>query len=133
MQKEYKTKNKDLIVDYIKQNKDKRFSANDVFAGLEREGHSINITTVYRNLEKLTDNGQLLKFKNPGDDSSTFQYAQEDKRCSSHLHVQCTSCGRVLHLNHTFMEEFTRYLDKESGFSINCCESVLVGHCRDCR
>ena len=58
MQKEYRTKCKDMIMEYLQSHKEHRFSAVDIHAYLESKGQQVNPTTIYRNLEKLMLSGQ---------------------------------------------------------------------------
>jgi len=60
MQKSYRTKSRDDIVSYIEKNIEKRFSASDVYNYLRELGSTTNLTTVYRNLEKMIIHIQIL-------------------------------------------------------------------------
>ena len=131
--KEYRTKCKDLIMSYIEAHKDERFSASDISDYVTEKDIKTNITTIYRNLEKLTTDGTLIKTKNPANDFCFYQYAGEDNRCDGHLHMQCRICGKVVHLNDRYMADVYSHLKKEMGFKIDFRASVLVGICKDCR
>lgn len=131
--KQYNTKSKEIIINYIKAKNGNRFRAQDLITYLNGQEIEINQATVYRNLEKLTEQGSLLKTKNPADDSCYYQYALPEKRCGQHLHLQCRICGKVVHLEGEKMDEFYAYLRDELGFLLEHKESVLVGICRECR
>ncbi|MCR5148259.1 MAG: transcriptional repressor [Eubacterium sp.] len=131
--KGYKTKCKDLIMSYIEAHKNERFSASDISEYITGMDISTNITTIYRNLDKLTAEGRLLKTKNPVNDCCFYQYAGEDKLCDGHLHMQCKVCGKVIHLNDRYMAEVYSYLKKETGFRLDFKASILMGICKDCR
>ena len=94
---------------------------------------NINITTVYRNLDKMTENGVLIKSKNPADESCFYQYAQPDQHCREHLHVQCKKCGKLLHLDGDFMRKFNDYIRAEHGFELDFSDSMMIGLCENCR
>ena len=66
MGKAYHTKTKDLIIEYIEQNKDRRFRAAQIYAYLLEQGQQVNLTTIYRNLDKLEENKLLMKYKTAG-------------------------------------------------------------------
>ena len=131
--KQYRTKCKDLIIAYIESHSNERFSAADIADYISENGISTNITTIYRNLDKLTAEGKLIKTKNPGNDCCFYQYAGEDKRCDGHLHMQCKVCGKVIHLNDKYMAEVYHYLKNETGFKLDFRTSILVGICKNCR
>ena len=131
--KQYNTKSKEIIINYIKAKNGNRFCAQDLIAYLNGQEIEINQATVYRNLEKLTEQGSLLKTKNPADDSCYYQYVSEGNSCGDHLHLQCRVCGKVVHLTESAqMNVFYRYVREELGFLLDHKDSVLVGVCSEC-
>ena len=133
LKKEYRTKFKDDIMEYLRTNKDVRFCASDVFEYMSGNGVTINLTTVYRNLDKMTENGILLKSKNPTDECCYYQYTEPNSHCKEHLHVQCKMCGKIIHLEGTFMKEFNDYIVSEHGFALDFKDSMIIGICKDCK
>ncbi len=132
MAKIYSTKTKAIIMDFLEAHKDSRFSANDIYADLIRKGEDINLATVYRNLEKLTEDGSLIKAKSVDANASFYQYAGKSHSCHNHLHLQCKKCGRIVHLECGFMEEISSHLLSHHGFSVECEGSVIMGICDRC-
>ena len=59
MKKSYHTKNKDLIMDYLDLHKEERISASSIYEAIKEKNASINLATVYRNLDKLHNEGNL--------------------------------------------------------------------------
>lgn len=133
MQKQYRTKWKDSITEYLKDHADNSFSASDIYLDLKEDEAPINITTVYRNLEKLTDSGVLMKYKTAGEEFYRYQYVLPHGNCQEHIHMQCRQCGKLLHLECGFMKEITGHLMEHHGFSLECNGSMLSGLCKDCR
>lgn len=133
MRKAYITKTRKLIMDYLKANQDKRFSAAAVYTFFQEQQEPINLATVYRNLERMTDEGILLKNKSVQEDCSLYQYVEPHKNCHEHLHMQCKNCGRVIHLECDFMKQISSHLLEEHGFALDCTDSVLAGVCDICR
>lgn len=119
-------------MNYIKAKRGTRFCAADLMDYLKAQGLELNQTTVYRNLEKLTAQGNLIRTKNSADDSCFYQYALPEHHCGEHLHLQCKKCGKVIHLDRVRMEEFYGYLEQDLGFCLEHKDSVLVGICREC-
>lgn len=132
MQKGYQTKSKGGILNFIEEHKEKRFSAADVHRYLTDRATNVNLTTVYRNLEKLTEAGILLRLGFGKDGSALYQYLIPENRCHEHLHIQCNLCGRVFHVDDEFMSKVNAYF-KEHGYELISEESVLIGVCGDCR
>lgn len=117
---------------YLEENKEKSFSAYDINAYLEKQDIQVNLTTIYRNLDKLMENGILMKHKTAGDECCKYQYVKPHGNCQEHIHMKCRSCGKIFHLECCFMEEISAHLKKEHGFTLECADSILVGLCESC-
>ena len=130
--KKYHTKNKDAIMAYLELHKDHSFSAYDVNEYMQSKGIQVNLTTIYRNLDRLTESGIVMKYKTAEDECCRYQCAQPQSQCHEHIHMQCRECGRILHMECHFMEEITAHLYEHHGFSLECTGSVLMGICEEC-
>ena len=56
----------------------------------------------------------------------------EEKKCTEHLHLKCIRCGKVVHLDCDFMDEFKEHLYKDHGFRLHCSGDMLHGIFQDC-
>lgn len=128
----YRTKTKDAILEYLKQHNEHSFSAYDVNEYMQTNGIQINLTTIYRNLDKLTESGELMKYKTAEDESCRYQCTKPHAHCHKHIHMQCRECGKILHMECQFMEELTMHLYEHHKFRLECAGSVLVGLCEVC-
>ena len=63
MQNGYKTKSRSYIMDFFEAHKEQIVSAADIHHYLEENGKQVNLATIYRNLDKMTEEGILLKYK----------------------------------------------------------------------
>lgn len=64
-------------------------TADQVYEAVHAQHPSISKATVYRTLNRLSDEGELLKVKiNNGADHF-------DHQTFPHYHIRCTGCGRV--------------------------------------
>ena len=133
MPKEYRTSFKACLMEYLKAHKEQGICASEIYEAMRTQQIAVNLTTVYRNLEKLTASGALIKYKTAGEDSCVYQYVEPDADCCHHLHMQCSRCGKIIHLECPFMEEIRAHLLKQHGFALECKTSVLTGLCEDCR
>lgn len=129
----YRTKAKEEIRKFVLERQDKHFTVADISRHLEEKMIHMNITTIYRNLDKLIEEGILMKFKNTNEDFTVYQYRQEGENCESHLHLQCDTCGKTIHTTHSFMEKLSKDMMEEYGFNLECKESVLIGRCESCK
>ena len=133
MSREYHSKYKSWIIRYFSVSPERRASVQKVYEDMNEDGMRANLTTVYRNLDRLADDRILRKQKVPGEDGFSYQYIQPDMGCSEHLHLYCSRCGKVFHLNCDFMQKIALHLHREHGFSLNCRDAMIVGLCEDCR
>ena len=63
LQKSYHTKTTDLISQFIHKKQETGFTAGELADYLRENNVNVNKTTVYRNLDKMTEKGQLIKHK----------------------------------------------------------------------
>lgn len=129
----YNTAARSRILSFLKENKDRTVNANDILNCLNNQGNDVNITTIYRYLDKLTESGEVMKYIAENGTRAVFQYVGERQHCEEHLHLQCIRCGAILHLDCDFMEEISEHVLKEHGFQIQCKNSIIYGICSDCQ
>ncbi len=129
----YNTRLKARILGVFKQKGDGLMSAADVYEALTADGVELNLTTVYRNLDAMTRDGVLMKFSEEGAGRSIYKYSGEDGGCRSHLHAKCTKCGKVTHLDCSFMRELAEHARSSHGFYLCCEQSMLYGECEKCQ
>ena len=133
MKSEYKTKSRNLIVEYLKNNSDRRFTARDILDALFEVDPKINKSTIYRNLERLVQDGKLIKFKEASIDATCYQYSESHSHCHEHMHAQCSGCGKIFHLDNEIVEEFETKLQSVYGLGVDIGKTVIVGQCDDCK
>ena len=100
------TENRLVILDYLKENCSTTISAADIKKHLEEKEISVNTTTVYRLLDKLCAENVIIKYSDINSDKAVYQYAGEKGHCREHLHLKCIKCGKVMHLDCGFMDEY---------------------------
>ncbi len=128
----YNTKIKKSIIAIFKDNINRSLSAKEIHAGLLLNGKKADISTVYRNLDTLTDSGQIIRFQDEKSEKAVYRYAGEQGSCLSHLHMKCTSCGAIFHLDCQFMNKLEGHIKAEHDFTINYGESIIYGICGEC-
>ena len=128
----YKTKGKKAIIDYIENQGDKSFTVKQLVNYLEENNIVINITTVYRFLNKLQHERFLIKYISNDGKEAYFQYVNQNESCFDHLHIQCIKCGQTTHLNCEFMHTLYDHILYSHGFKLECKNSILYGLCKEC-
>lgn len=128
----YNTISKQLILDFLKSKSEETLSANDIFEHMNTIQKPVNITTIYRYLDKLVQNNIVHKYTDDDGKKSTYRYVGENSYCHEHLHLQCSKCGKIIHLDCEFMEEVIKHIDEKHHFSLKCDKSILYGKCEEC-
>ncbi len=130
---EYKTKQREMILDYMIKNKDIHVTADMIINYFKLHGTPIGKTTVYRNLDKLVADNVVRKFTIDDGVSACYQYAADGSGCMEHYHFKCSECGNLFHVHCDFMNEISEHVYKEHGFVIDSSKTVFYGLCEECR
>ncbi len=133
LQKLYHTKTSDLISQFIQDRMEKSFTAAELSSFLKENGVDVNKTTVYRNLDKMTENGLLVKHKSMISDGFIYQSVEDEHNCNEHIHFQCCKCGAVIHLDDEKTSEYLKSISRELGLEIDLHLSSFNGICQKCR
>ncbi len=104
-------------------------SADEVYLKLKEQEISINLSTVYRILEVLTEKGLLLKHSILNDARALYEYNSME-----HKHyLICIGCKKMLSINHCPLKEFEKSLEKETDFIIEGHKLDIYGYCSECQ
>lgn len=132
--KQYRTAGRTSLTAYLmRQTKDKPQSADEIYRGLSADGNAPGRSSVYRQLNELSDAGEVRRFRaDPGGDGFVYQYVGNEQTCDRHFHLRCLVCGRVEHLHCACAETLCEHLMAEHGFAVDSGHSVLYGTCAAC-
>lgn len=100
-------------------------SADQIYLDVRRADGRISRGTVYRNLNLLVRNGELMHVKLPGVDR--FDY-----RLEPHYHAICVGCGRVFDVPMDYRRELDTEAEEKLGFAGFRHRLVFEGLCGDC-
>jgi Fur family ferric uptake transcriptional regulator len=103
-------------------------SAQQIHAELRRHGESIGLTTVYRHLQVLSEDGRVDTIRDPGGETLY-------RRCRSnahHHHLTCRVCGRSVEVEGRAVERWAEQVASEAGFAEVDHTVELFGVCPDC-
>lgn len=128
----YSTKARKYILGYLEECGENTVSAADIINYLKEKNAAVNPATVYRCLNRLSEERRVLKFTDEKTQKSVYRFIGDARSCDEHIHIKCIHCGRVMHLECGFMKEIKEHLLKSHGFALRCEGSVLYGICRDC-
>lgn len=103
-------------------------SAQDIHASLLADGRKVGLTTVYRTLQQLNNQGMVDTLQ---DDSGEMLY----RSCTSdhhHHHLVCTSCRRTVEIDGGPVEAWASRVAGEHGFTLTGHTADVFGLCPDC-
>ncbi len=128
----YRTKQREYILSFFKDNAGKHFTAEDVFEHLKSQGNCVGKSTVYRYLEKLEKTNMVRKYIADDGASACFEYVDNNTHCDEHFHFKCSSCGALLHVDCDFLVNLNNHIMSHHNFEIDYSKTVLYGICSDC-
>lgn len=106
-------------------------TATEIYEDIRKDYPSISLGTVYRNLGVMAESGEILRIP-LGDAPDRF-----DINTHEHLHVTCTTCGRVFDAEtyelQTYFEKIDEFLEESTGVHIENRVMHFQGTCSDCR
>lgn len=118
------TKQKALVYETVMKNCNHP-NADEVYEEIHKNNPSISKGTVYRNLNLLSENGEIKQVKVPG-------ISRYDNRLDNHYHVVCRLCQKVLDVPLKYQDEFDAKVAEDMGFKIERHRTVFEGICPDC-
>ncbi|MCR4939735.1 MAG: transcriptional repressor [Treponemataceae bacterium] len=130
----YKTKQRETLIAYLESMPGTHITASDVCEYFKEKGQPIGLSTVYRQLESLVDEGIVNKYTIDASSSACFEYMGGDshKDAEACFHCKCEKCGKLIHMHCDELSEIGEHLFKEHNFKINSMRTVLYGICDEC-
>ncbi|MBQ3516554.1 MAG: transcriptional repressor, partial [Lachnospiraceae bacterium] len=89
-------------------------------------------SSVYRLMKKLVDEGMVRRHSKEDSRQYVYQIIQSEE-CHAHLHLQCTECGKLVHLSHEATKEARQWMQGATGFELDQEKTFLYGTCTDCK
>lgn len=106
-------------------------SAQDVYTVLRAEGGAVGLSTVYRHLQALVDDGRVDVI-HTADGEATYRYCG-DPGAGHHHHLVCRTCGRTQEIEGRAIERWAGEIAQQHGYSDVDHTVELFGVCPDCR
>lgn len=102
-------------------------TAEELLSFLKLENSSVGLTTLYRNLNQLTEAGLIKKID--GLEAS----AHYDHNTHEHYHFICECCKRVYDISSEVAPELKKNAQLSTGFDITSYDIVFHGICSECK
>lgn len=125
--KTYNTHQRKSLIDFLQNNSSKAFTIEEIIG----EIGDISQSTAYRLMTKLVEDGLVHRTVKGNSRSFVYQYIN-DKTCEGHLHMKCTDCGKVYHLDSSVTVQIQNDIMSSTNFQVDS-HTVLLGKCSVCK
>ena len=126
----YLTEQRKRLYAFLQSQPDRKFTARQMADSLQGDG--ISLSAVYRNIAKLVEEGFAERSIQEGSRDIFYQYVGH-RACNECIHLECTKCGRIFHMDSAAAEQMINSLLHADEFSIDKKKTVLHGACKSCR
>ena len=102
-------------------------TADEIYNEIVKEHKNISRGTVYRNLQRLCEMGEIKKKEIPGGPD------RFDHLTSDHYHIRCTKCDRVFDVDMKYIADLEKSIENAHGFTFTGHDIVFKGLCPECK
>lgn len=125
----YNTRQQKAVLNCLENCCESCVSACDLMELLRGEGYTVGLTTIYRQLERLESQGLIHRINT--DEGSYYQYCDHPEQGDCFL-LKCEKCGRIEHLDCSYLKPLYDHLSQEHHFTINSHKTLFYGLCEVC-
>lgn len=119
------TTQRSLILEAVKELRC-HVTADEVHNTIVKKYPHISRGTVYRNLNLLSDIGEIRKVEMPNG-ADRFDYLTHD-----HYHARCVKCGRIFDVEMEFIADLEKNIKDTHGFEFSGHDIIFKGTCMEC-
>ena len=126
------TKQKEIIMGFLEQNKNKHLSIEDIQEGI---GRTASMVTIYRMIHKLVSENLIIKKPLENKQGFCYQFNEACPKCNhvhNHYHMICSKCDKVFHYDNPKITEICTLIGNDIGFSVDAEKLAFYGICKEC-
>ena len=131
---QYQTEQKKMLLAYMKAHSEEAFTIEGLCRRLKEEKALVSVpgkSTIYRIMPKLVEEGLVKRFVKGNSRKFLYQMVCGE-HCDRHLHMKCSVCGRLYHLEDTESEALFLQVMKRHHFQLDEGRTMLFGQCEGC-
>lgn len=129
----YRTEQRKKLSAFFESHPDLAISAKDLAAALSEEnGPSLSISAIYRNLDRLEQEGVIVRYASKNRRENVYRYVQAEN-CENRLHLACIQCGKTYHMDSSLSEKLLKRVSQVDDFLIDTEKTAILGLCEECR
>ncbi len=122
------TKHRTTILEFL-EIANQPVTAEQIYHELKEKNISINLSTVYRTLETLSDKELVLRHSVTNESKALFEY---NNRVHKHYLV-CIGCKKILSIENCPLCEYEKLLERQTDFIITGHKLDMYGYCPECQ
>ena len=127
----YQTKQQQAVLRCLQERAEECLSAADLSEDLRQSGLTVGLATVYRQLDKLTQQGLVHKVTT--EEGALYQFCPQAGHPHDCFLLRCEGCGRMVHLDcahlrvlaRTFCKHRTHTCKARPPQRASCCSTPL--------
>ena len=123
-----KTKIRMNIIDLLEKSH-QLLSAQDIYNRFYEKDDSMNLSTVYRTLDKLVDAKIINKISLEQKKEVLYEFNRDEH----HHFLICKSCNKIEPIYGCPLHDYEAQLMKDTGFKITAHKIEFYGYCKDCQ
>ena len=100
-------------------------TAETVYTEVRKKIPTISRGTVYRNLNRLSEEGKVLKLE-------IGRESHFDGDCCNHQHFICESCGGIFDIHQPELSNHACKKAESAGLHPRCVRIIFKGRCNNC-
>lgn len=126
----YKTKQQAAIKECLELHKDNYVTVHEIENYLKKNHYAVGLTTIYRHLEKMEQEGLVARINVEKQTGACFRYIVNDNE--EGFYIECEKCGQVTKMECHHLAELYHHVSEDHHFSINPKRTVFYGKCDKC-
>ena len=130
----YQTEQKRILLAYLKAHSEEAFTIEELSERLKKEpavSAAPGKSTVYRIMPKLVEDGLVKRFVKGNSRKFLYQMVCGE-HCDSHLHMKCSVCGKLYHMEDEESESLLLRIRNRHHFQVDEARTILLGQCESC-
>ena len=130
----YHTEQKRMLERFLQEHRERAFTVEEICSALQEENRegAPGKSTLYRLMTAMVAAGTVKRFVRGNSRKFVYQLV-DGEHCDAHLHLKCTDCGRLFHMEEQESDRLLSQIRQISDFSVSEEKTVLFGTCSDCK
>jgi len=122
------TKHRNSILQLLEESS-QPLTADQIYLALSNQKISINLSTIYRVLKTLVENGLIIKTSTVSDNKTLFELNSFEHK----HHLVCMKCKKITMVDECPFEEYEKKLKEKMGYTILGHKLEIYGVCKSCQ